>query len=56
MSRPRSIPFEDLALAYELREEYGMRWKSIARHLGNVDPHTLNCAVRRAVRLGLHTS
>lgn len=55
MSRHRTIPIEDLALAYELREEYGMRWKSIARHLCH-DPHTLNCAVRRAVRLGLHTS
>lgn len=54
MSRPRSIPIEGLALAYELREEYGMPWKVIARHLGH-DPYALNCAVCRAVRFGLRT-
>ena len=52
MTNPRSIPNEDLALAYELRQYFGMRWKSIARHLG-YDPHALNCAVCRAVRYGL---
>ena len=52
MTRPRSIPVEDLALAYELRQHFGMRWKAIARHLG-YDPQALNCAVWRAVRYGL---
>lgn len=55
MSRPRSIPIEDLALAYELRQYLGMRWKAIARFMG-YDPHALNCAVCRAARLGLHIS
>lgn len=34
MTRPRSIPPEDLAIAYELRCEYGMPWKVIAPLLG----------------------
>lgn len=34
MTRPRSIPPEDLALAYELRQCTGAPWKVIAPLLG----------------------
>jgi hypothetical protein len=55
MSRPRSIPVEDLALAYELRAEYGMCWKSIARQMG-YDHQQLCDAVNHVIVNGLQTS
>lgn len=48
----RKLSPEDLALAYELRQEYGMRWKVIARELG-VDDVTLCSAVHKATARGL---
>lgn len=52
MSRPRSIPIEDLALAYELRQEYGMTWKTIARMVG-CNHNTLRSYVSQAINSGL---
>ena len=52
MSRPRSIPIEDLALAYELRQHFGMRWKAIAR-LMCYDHQQLCDAVNHVVVHGL---
>ena len=43
---------EDLAWAYELRREYGTRWKVIARELG-VDDVKLCSAVHKATARGL---
>lgn len=55
MSRPRSIPAEDLALAYELRECLGMQWKEIARRMC-YDHQQLCDAVNHVIVNGLHTS
>ena len=55
MSRPRSIPAEDLALAYELREYLGMHWEGIAR-LMCYDHQQLCDAVNHVIVHGLHTS
>ena len=55
MSRPRSIPVEDLALAYELREEYGMCGKSIARQMC-YDHQQLCDAVNHVIVHGLRAS
>lgn len=52
MSRPRAIPVETLAFAYELRQEYGMCWKSIGNEL-QLDAKRLCDAVNHAVRLGI---
>lgn len=46
------IPHEDVALAYELRQEYRMPWKQIARLLG-YDSQRLRQVVHRAVANGL---
>ena len=46
------IPNEDVALAYELRQEYRMPWKQIARLLG-YDSLRLYQAVCRTVVKGL---
>lgn len=46
------IPHEDVALAYELRQEYRMPWKQIARLLG-YGSKRLHQVVRRAVVNGL---
>lgn len=53
MSRPRAIPVETLAFAYELRQEYGMRWKSIGKEL-QIDAKRLCGAVNHAIRLGIN--
>ena len=50
--RPRAIPLQDLALAYELRQEYKMHWKRIAQLLG-CDSRALNQAVIRATKNGI---
>lgn len=55
MSRPRSIPVEDLALAYELRECLGMQWKEIARQMC-YDHQQLCDAVNHVIVHGLRTS
>lgn len=52
MSRPRSIPVEDLALAYELRQFTGKPWKVIAPLLG-YDHQALCDAVNHALVHGL---
>ena len=46
------IPHEDVALAYELRQEDRMPWKQIARLLG-YGSQRLRQVVRRAVVNGL---
>ena len=46
------IPNEDVALAYELRQEYRMPWKQIARLLG-YDSLRLYQVVCRTVVKGL---
>jgi hypothetical protein len=53
MGRPRSIPVDQLAFAYELRQEYGIRWKVIAREL-RLDHNKLRGAVNQAVALGVN--
>ena len=53
MSRPRAIPVATLALAYELRQEYGISWKVIAREL-QTDAKKLCGAVNQAVKLGVN--
>ena len=55
MSRPRSIPVEDLVLAYELRECLGMQWKKIARQM-RYDYQQLCDAVNHVIVHGLRTS
>ncbi|MGL4517046.1 MAG: hypothetical protein ACRCUH_10205 [Shewanella sp.] len=49
--RARAIPDGTLAFAYELRQEYGMSWKSISRHVG-YDAETIRSAVYRALKRG----
>ena len=53
MSRPRAIPIETLAFAYELRQEYKWSWKAIAREL-QLDAKKLCGAVNQAVILGVN--
>lgn len=48
----KPIPNDDVALAYELRQEYRMPWKQIARLLG-YGSQRLYQVVRRAVAEGL---
>ena len=43
--RRRFITKEDLAFAYELRQEYGMSWEKIGRLCG-IDPHKLERKVK----------
>jgi hypothetical protein len=52
MSRPRAIPIDVLAFAYELRQEYRWPWKKIAREL-QTDAKKLCGAVNQAVKLGV---
>jgi len=52
MSRQRAIPIETLAFAYELRQEYGMRWKQIGRLTG-YDAGLIYDAVYRAIKGGI---
>lgn len=48
----RVYPLADLALAYELRQEYRMPWKAIARIIG-CDAKCICSAVRHAVLFGV---
>lgn len=50
--RSNSIPPETLAFAYELRQEYGLSWKSIARQTG-YDAEVISGAVYRALKRGI---
>ncbi len=51
--RPRTIPISDLALAYELRQEYQTPWKLIARALG-YDHQALCDAVNHVIQHGFN--
>jgi hypothetical protein len=46
------IQLSDLALAYELRQEYGTPWKLIGRELGH-DPRAISQAVKYAIKNGV---
>ena len=47
----RVYPVETLAFAYELRQEYHLRWKAIARLVG-IDAGPLKNAVSAITRRG----
>jgi hypothetical protein len=47
-----SIPLNDLALAYELRHEYGTPWKLIGRSLG-YNSRAISQAVKYAIKNGV---
>ena len=49
----RKLGLAELVLAYELRQEYGMSWKLIAREL-QADAVALCSAVHKAIDRGLH--
>lgn len=53
MSRPRAIPVETLAFAYELRQEYGICWRDIGKEL-QTNGKKLCDAVNHAIRLGVN--
>jgi DNA-binding Lrp family transcriptional regulator len=46
------IPLNDLALAYELRQEAKTPWKLIAQALGH-DPRAISQAVKYAIKKGV---
>lgn len=48
----RKLGKAELVLAYELREEYGMAWKTIAKMIGH-NHNTLRSYVWRAINKGL---
>lgn len=47
-----TIELDTLAFAYELRQEYGMTWKTIARMVG-CNHNTLRSYVSQAISSGL---
>ena len=48
----RAYPVETLAFAYELRQEYSLCWKAIARIVG-IDSKPLRCAVYHLLLKGI---